>query len=111
MMGYFEINSFPNGDKFIFKFVSELHGHLLVSVPFSSKVCCLKGIVALREVAPFVQGYVHKDLSFKYSFDVRIATGEIIASNRKGYFSKLGRDKAIRDLRSEISDAPIYDRS
>jgi uncharacterized protein YegP (UPF0339 family) len=110
-MGYFVIKSFSNGDKFRFKFVSEIDSHVLLSAPFSSKGCCLKGIESLKEVASFFHYYVHKDLSYGYSFDIKTATGQVIAVNKKGYFSMPARDRAIRELRSEITDACVYDRS
>lgn len=110
-MGYFEIKSFFNGDKFRFKFVSETDSHVLLSAPFSSKVDCLKGIESLKEVAPFVDNYVLKDLSYGCSFDIKTAAGGIIAVNKKGYFSTPVRDRAIRVLRSEITDACVFDRS
>lgn len=107
-MGAFELFKSKENHNFYFRFKSG-GNQLLKSEGYGAKAGCTNGIESVKKNAPLDNRYDRKDLENHYTFNLKAANGEIVATSTKVYKTAAERNQAIETIKSEAPTAPVAD--
>lgn len=108
-MGKFELFESEANQNFYFRFKSTADSQLLKSEGYAAKSSCQNGIESVKKNAPLDGRYDRKNSTSQYSFNLKAANGEIIATSSKIYDTSSARDAAIETIKKEAPGAAIVD--
>jgi hypothetical protein len=108
-MAKFELFKSGANQNFYFRFISTAENQLLRSEGYTGKSSCSNGIESVKKNAPLDGRYDRKDSNGNYSFNLKAANGEIIATSSKIYDTSSARDAAIETIKKEAPGASVVD--
>lgn len=108
-MGTFELLKSGADQNFYFRFKSTANGQLLRSEGYVTKPGCNDGIESVKKNAPLDGHYARKNGMGQYTFSLKAANGEIIATSSKVYDTGSARDAAIETIKKEAPEAAVVD--
>lgn len=108
-MAKFEFFRSEANQDFYFRFKSNADTQLLRSEGYTGKTGCNNGIESVKKNAPLDSRYQRNGSNGNYSFSLKAANGEIIATSSKTYSTGSARDAAIETIKKEAPGASVDD--
>ncbi len=109
-MAKFELFKSDANQNFYFRFENSAGSQLLKSEGYTGKSSCSNGIESVKKNASLDGRYDRKGSSSgNYTFNLKAANGEIIATSSKTYGTSSDRDAAIEIIKKEAPGAPTVD--
>ncbi len=108
-MEKFELFRSELNQNFYFRFKSKADSQLLKSEGYVTKSSCHNGIESVKKNASLDGRYDRKNSDGRYSFNLKAANGEIIATSTKVYDTSSAREAAIETIKKEAPGASIVD--
>lgn len=108
-MATFELFKSGANQNFYFRFKSTADSQLLRSEGYVAKSSCTNGIESVKKNAPLDARYARKNGTGQYTFSLKAANGEIIATSSKVYDTSSARDAAIETIKKEAPGAGVVD--